>query len=89
MYVLVLDACHVRLFVTPWTIALQAPLSTGFYRQEDWSGLPFPPPGIFPTQGLNTRLLGLLRWQAGSLPLSQLGSLYIHIYIHMCVCIYI
>ena len=31
--------------VTPWTIALQAPLSMGFPRQEYWSGLPCPPPG--------------------------------------------
>ena len=30
--------------VTPWTIALQAPLSMGFPRQEYWSGLPFPSP---------------------------------------------
>ena len=29
---------------TPWTVAHQAPLSTGFPRQEDWSGLPFPSP---------------------------------------------
>ena len=29
---------------TPWTVACQAPLSSGFYRQEHWSGLPFPPP---------------------------------------------
>ena len=43
----------VRLFATPWTIAYQAPLSMGFSRQEYWSGLPFPSPGIFPTQGLN------------------------------------
>ena len=35
---------HVRLFVTPWTIAHQAPLSMGFSRQEYWSGLPFPSP---------------------------------------------
>jgi len=32
-------------FATPWTIALQAPLSMGFSRQEYWSGLPFSPPG--------------------------------------------
>ena len=32
----------VRLFVTPWTAAYQAPLSLGFSRQEYWSGLPFP-----------------------------------------------
>ena len=35
----------VQLFATPWTVALQAPLSLGFSRQEYWSGLPFPPPG--------------------------------------------
>ena len=32
---------RVQLFVTPWTVAYQAPLSTGFSRQEYWSGLPF------------------------------------------------
>ena len=31
---------RVRLFVTPWTVAYQAPLSMGFSRQEYWSGLP-------------------------------------------------
>ena len=31
--------------VTPRTAARQAPLSMGFSRQEDWSGLPFPSPG--------------------------------------------
>ena len=35
----------VRLFVTPWTVGCQAPLSMGFSRQEYWSGLPFPFPG--------------------------------------------
>ena len=35
---------HVRLFVTPWTIACKAPLTMGFSRQEYWSGLPCPPP---------------------------------------------
>ena len=35
---------RIQLFVTPWTIAHQAPLSTGFSRQEYWSGLPFPSP---------------------------------------------
>ena len=51
---------------TPRTVARQAPLSMGFSRQEQWSGLPFPTPGIFPTQELN---LCLLHWQAGSLSL--------------------
>ena len=36
---------HVWLFASLWTIALQAPLSMGFARQEYWSGLPCPPPG--------------------------------------------
>ena len=35
--------------LTPWTVACQAPLSMGFSRQEDWSGLPFPPPHIHTT----------------------------------------
>ena len=35
--------CSLRLFETPWTVALQAPLSMGFSRQEYWSGLPFSP----------------------------------------------
>ena len=45
----------------------------GFFRQEYWSGLPFPPPGIFPTQGLNGHLLCLLRCRRILYPLSQEG----------------
>ena len=44
----VLVASHVWLFVTPWTVACQAPLSMGFSRQEYWSRLPCPPPGDLP-----------------------------------------
>ena len=33
---------RVQLFVTPWTVAYQAPLSMGFSRQGYWSGVPFP-----------------------------------------------
>ena len=36
---------RVQLFMTLWTVAFQAPLSMGFPGQEDWSGLPSPPPG--------------------------------------------
>ena len=35
---------HVRLLVTPWTAAYQAPLSMGFSRQGYWSGVPLPSP---------------------------------------------
>ena len=37
---------HVWLFATPWTVALQAPLSVEVSRQRYWSGLPFPTPGL-------------------------------------------
>ena len=48
---------HVQLFVTPWTLAHQAPLSIEVSRQEHWTELPFPSQGIFPTQGRNPGLL--------------------------------
>ena len=43
---------RVRLFVAPWTVARQAPLSVGFSREEHWSGLPCPPPGDLPDPGI-------------------------------------
>ena len=43
---------HVRLFATPWAVARQAPLSTGFPRQEFCSGLSFPSPGDLPDPGI-------------------------------------
>ena len=45
----------VRLFVTLWTVAHQAPPSMGFSRQEYWSGLPFPSPGDLPDPGIEPR----------------------------------
>ena len=66
---------RVRLSVTLWTVAHQAPLSTGFSRQEYWSGLPFPPPGDLSDPGkIKLPVLGLLRGQVASLPLSPPGS---------------
>ena len=64
----------VQLSVAPWTVAHQTPLSMGFSRQEYWSGLPCPPPGIFPTQASNPYVLHLLPWQTGSLPLAPPGK---------------
>ena len=52
-------------------IAYQAPLSMGFSRQENWSGLPFPSPGDLPDPGLN---LGLLHWRQMLYCLSHKGS---------------
>ena len=57
MHIDVMHACmlshfsHVRLFVTLWTVACQAPLSMGFSRQEYWNELPCPPPGEIPDPG--------------------------------------
>ena len=42
----------ILLFVTPWTVARQAPLSMGFSRQQYWSGLLFPTPGDLPDPGM-------------------------------------
>ena len=44
-------------FVIPWTIARQAPLSTGFPRQEYWSGSPFPSPGDLLDPGIESTSL--------------------------------
>ena len=43
---------RVRLFMTPWTVAHQVPLSVRFSRHEYWSGLPFPSPRDFPDPGI-------------------------------------
>ena len=65
---------YVWLFVTLWTVACQAPLSMGFSRQEDWSGLPHPSPEDLPHPGLNPCPLHLLNWQIGSLVLVPPGK---------------
>ena len=46
---------RVRLVVTPWTVAYQAPPSMGFSRQEYWSGVPFLSPGDLPNLGIKLR----------------------------------
>ena len=45
----------VPLFVTPQTVAYQAPPSMGFSRQEYWSGLPLPSPEDLPDPGIEIR----------------------------------
>ena len=56
---------------TPWTVACQAPLTMGFSRQENWSGLPFPSPGDHPNPGTEARSPAL---QADSLPTELPGN---------------
>ena len=73
----------VWLFVTPWTVAHQAPLSMGFSRQEYWSGLPCPPPGYLHNPGIKPVSPVSSALKADSLLLSHLGNLnqpFIYIY---------
>ena len=56
----------VPLFVTPWTVVHQAPLSMGFSRQEYWSELPCPSPEDLPDLG--TEPVSPWHWQVDSLP---------------------
>ena len=62
---------RVRLFVTPWTVSRQAPLSMELSRQEYWSGLPFPCPGDLPHPGTEPMSPAL---QADSLPSEPSGK---------------
>ena len=63
---------RVRLFVTIWTVAYQAPPSMGFSRQEYWSGVPFPSPGDLPDPGIEP---GSPALQADALPSEPPGKL--------------
>ena len=72
----------VQLFATSWTVAHQISLSMGFCRQEYWSGLPCPPPGDLPSQGLNLLLFRLLHWQVGLYHYCHLGA-HVQMYGHI------
>ena len=61
----------VQPFATPWTVAHQAPLPMGFFRQGYWNGLPFPSPEDPSDPGIEPRSPAL---HADSLPLSYLGN---------------
>ena len=61
-------------FATLWSVALQAALSTGFSRQEYWSGLLCPPPGDVPNPELKPTSSEAPALQADSLLLRDQGS---------------
>ena len=67
---------HIQFFVTLWTAACQASLSVGFSRQENWNGLPFPPPGGLPDPGIKLLFLTSPISQADSLLLSHRGRTF-------------
>ena len=62
---------YIQLFVTPWTVAHQAPLSMEFFRHEYWNGLPFPSPGDLSRPGIEPRSPSL---QADSLQTEPPGK---------------
>ena len=67
---------HAQFFVTPRTVAGQAPLSVGFSGQEYRSGLPFPSPGDNPNPGIEP---GSATLQADSLPSEPPEKPFIHV----------
>ena len=82
--------CSVVSDCDPWTVARQALLSMGFFRQEYWSGLPIPPQGDLPNSGIKTASPvspALYRWILDLL--SHRGSPYIYMCVCVCVCVYV
>ena len=83
---------HVWLFVTPWIVAYQAPLSMEFSRQKYWSGLPFPSPGDLPNPEIKPRSPTS---QADALPSEPPGKPCIRACssvnknIKLCVCVHV
>ena len=71
IYTITLCACTLSRFSCVWlfstlgTVALQAPLTVGFSRQEHWSGLPGPPPGSLPDPGIKSSSLTPLALAGG------------------------
>ena len=65
---------NVQLFANLWTVAHQAPVSIQYFRQDYWSGLPFPPPGDLPIPGIESASLVSGTLQEDSLLLSHQGS---------------
>ena len=66
---------RVQLFVTPWTVTRQAPLSREFSGQEYWGGLLVPSPGSLPNPGIEPQSFEL---QADSLPSEPPGKPTVH-----------
>ena len=72
----------VQVFVTLWTIALQAPLSVGFSRQEYWSRLPCPPPGDLPDPGIKPKCLTPPALVGGFFTSSTIWEAHVHVHTH-------
>ena len=68
---------HVQLFAILWTVACWGPQFMGFARQENWSGLPCPPPGDLSDPGIKLVSPTSPALQADFWPLSHRGRLFI------------
>ena len=83
----------VHLFATPWTEALQAPLSMGLSGKEYWSELPRPPPGDIPDPGVEPASLMSPALVGGFFTTSAAWEAHVcvyvcmSIYVCMCVCL--
>ena len=73
---------HIRLFVTPWTIAHQAPLSVELSRQEYWTRFPFPTPGDLPDSGIKPTTLASPALADESFTIVPPENSYV------CICVY-
>ena len=71
---------RVWLFVTPWTVAYQAPPSMEFSRQEYWSGVPFPSPGDLPDPGIKPGAIIRFQLFTGFFPSLRKNSWHIPLY---------
>ena len=65
---------HVRLFVTLWTVACQAPLYMAFSKQEYWSGEPCSPPEDLPDPGIQPTSLTSSALAGGFFTTTPLGK---------------
>ena len=65
---------HVRFFASLWTTVLQAPLSMGFFRQEYWSALQYPPPEDLPNPRIKPMCLMSPAVAGGFFTTCHLGS---------------
>ena len=85
-----LSLSRVWLFVSPWTVAHQAPLSKEFSRQEYWSGLPLPSPGVLPDPGIELTpptFPALAGRFFTSAPIGKLGGTkYISLFFQLGIC---
>ena len=85
LFVVVQSLSHIRLFVTPWTATLQAPLSMGFPRKEHWSGLSFLFPRDLPNPGieLTSPVSSALQADSWPIPSSSIAWTQIYIFAHL------